>query len=287
MTVRDRVLQTLQHEELNFWLTNRIFPRRPLSRFAGWFTRIEHPLVCGPSIAIWRFFSDLDLREAQNARFRSLHDCFTRRLKAGARPIDSDPRTLVSPCDGIVGACGTIAGTHLHQIKGKSYCLSELLRDSRLADVYRNGRYVTLRLTASMYHRFHAPHDCRIEHLSYVPGDSWNVNPPALRRIDALYCKNERAVLRTRLSCGHLITLVPVGAVLVCGIRLHFADVEQMRRSGRNNMPCQADVRKGEEMGWFEHGSTIVVLAPEDFSLCAGVEEGGRIRVGEALMRLP
>ncbi len=111
--------------------------------------------------------------------------------------------------------------------------LSELLCDDALAEIHRNGRYVTLRLTSSMYHRFHAPHDCRVEHVSYIPGDTWNVNPAALRRVDKLYCKNERAVLSTRLTAtGDAISLVPVGAILVAGIRLHFVDVERCLKSG-------------------------------------------------------
>src|SRR5689334_5296575 len=115
MTVRAEITRLLQQEDLNFLLTNRI-PRQTLTRFMGWFSRIEQPLVRDLSIGIWRFFSDLDLSEAKATRFRSMHDCFTRELKDGARPIDRDPAILTSPCDAIVGACGTIAGTELYQI---------------------------------------------------------------------------------------------------------------------------------------------------------------------------
>ena len=156
-----------------------------------------------------------------------MHDCFIRELKDGARPIDADPTVLVSPCDAIVGACGTIKGTELMQIKGFPYTLQDLLGDRDLVDLYRNGRYVTLRLTSSMYHRFHAPHDCRVEQVTYISGDTWNVNPIALKRIEKLFCKNERAVIRTRLATtGHLITLVPVAAILVASIRLRFLDIQ-------------------------------------------------------------
>ena len=212
MTVRTRLRQWLDQEDINFLLTNRI-PRRTLTRFAGWFSQIEQPLVRDTSIALWRFFSDLDLSEARQQHFRSLRDCFTRRLKPGARPIDSNPDILVSPCDAIVGAHGAIAGTDLYQIKGSRYGLGELLRDEALADAYRDGRYVTLRLTSSMYHHFHAPYDCRVEHAAYIEGDTWNVNAAALKRVEKLYCKNERAVLRTRADrrAGHVITMVPVG----------------------------------------------------------------------------
>jgi phosphatidylserine decarboxylase len=288
MTVKSRILRTLDREDVNFLLTNRI-PRRLLTRFAGWFSRIEQPLVRDVSIGAWRFFSDLDLSEASDTNFRSLHDCFTRRLKPGARPIDADARILVSPCDAIVGAHGRVNGTDLYQIKGAAYALTDLLCDDDLAAAHRDGCYATLRLTSSMYHRFHAPHDCRVEHVAYIPGDVWNVNPAALRRVERLYCKNERAVLRTRLSAaGHAVTLVPVGAILVAGIRLHFIDAERcLRRRGRGGIGCNEDFRKGEEMGWFEHGSTIIVFAPDGFSFCDNVREGAMIRVGEALMRLP
>jgi len=196
---------------------------------------------------------------------------------------------LVSPCDGIVGASGRVDGTTLIQAKGFPYTLEELLVDPALADRYRDGRYVTLRLTAGMYHRFHAPHDCRVEQVTHVPGDAWNVNPTALRRVPRLYCKNERAVLATRLAAsGHVVTLVPVAAVLVAGIRLHFVDV--LRQPGRRApgaIPCDASLRKGEEMGWFEHGSTIIILAPEGFEPCQSVRERSVIRMGQPLLRLP
>jgi len=288
MTLRSRVLQTLEQENVNFLLTNRI-PRRLLTKFAGWFSRIEQPLVRDISIDVWRFFSDLDLSEASTTQFRSLHDCFTRRLKPGVRPINSDPQILVSPCDAIVGAFGKIAGTDLYQIKGARYGLADLLCDAKLVDDHRDGRYATLRLTSSMYHRFHAPHDCLVDHVTYIPGDTWNVNPAALRRVEKLYCKNERAVLRTKLSKGgYPVTLVPVGAVLVAGIRLRFIDVELcLRRRRQSGMACNAEFKKGEEMGWFEHGSTIIVFAPDGFSFCENVREGTMIRVGQPLMRLP
>jgi phosphatidylserine decarboxylase len=288
MTLKSRILRTLDRESVNFLVTNRI-PRRSLTRLAGWFSRIEQPFVRDLSIGVWRFFSDLDLSEADAANFRSLHDCFVRRLKPGVRPIDQDAGILVSPCDAIVGAHGTISGTDLYQIKGARYQLSELLRDENLVDAHRNGRYVTLRLTSSMYHHFHAPHDCRVEHAAYIPGDTWNVNPAALKRVEKLYCKNERAVLRLRLAgSGHVLALVPVGAILVAGIRLNFLDVEAcLRPSGASGVRCSADFRKGEEMGWFEHGSTIILFAPDGFSFCDNVREGTMIRVGQPLMRLP
>lgn len=288
MTVRTVIARLFQQEDINFLLTNRI-PRRLVTRFMGWFSKIEQPLVRHASLAVWRLFSDLDLSDARKTRFRSVHDCFTRELKEGARPVDPDPAVLVSPCDAIVGACGAICDTELLQVKGSRYTLEQLVLDPALVAPYRNGCYVTLRLTSAMYHRFHAPHDCTVEHVTYIPGDTWNVNPIALARVDKLFCKNERALVRARLQAsGHVVTLVPVAAILVAGIRLRFGDgVVDPRRLGVTAMPCHAPFRKGQEMGWFEHGSTIIVLAPPGFAVCAGVRTGDMIRAGQPLLQLP
>jgi phosphatidylserine decarboxylase len=275
-------------QDIGFLLSNRI-PRQLANRLFGWFSQIEAPLLTRASIAIWRMFSDLDLNEARTRDFKSLHACFTRELKAGARPIAADPHILTSPCDAIVGACGRIDRDDLIQAKGFPYTLQELLIDPELARLYRDGQYVTLRLTPAMYHRFHAPHDCAVDKIIYVSGDTWNVNPAALRRIAKLYCKNERAVIPATLRpFGIVITMVPVAAILVAGIRLHFLDVRSnMPRRGAAKIPCCALLSKGEEMGWFQHGSTIIVFAPKGVTLCSSVQQGAVIRVGQPLMRLP
>jgi phosphatidylserine decarboxylase len=288
MTLRSLIATISEQESLNFLLTNRV-PRRLLTRFVGSFSRIEQPLVRDLSIGLWRLFCDVDLADAKKDTFASLHDCFVRELKDGARPIDMDPAVLVSPCDGIVGACGTVSEGELLQIKGRPYPLQELLGDCGWANEYVGGRYVTLRLTAGMYHRFHAPHDCAVERVAYIPGDAFNVNPPALKRVDKLYCRNERALVRTRLAAGdHVVTLVPVAAILVAGIRLRFLDLLfNLARDATTVIPCDARLRKGEEMGWFEHGSTIIVLAPDGFTLCDDVQEGRLIRMGQPLLRMP
>ena len=279
-------MRILQQEDINFLLTNRL-PRRWLTRFVGRLSRIERPWFCAAAIAVWRVFSDLDLSEAKTTRYKSLHECFTRELKEGARPIETDPNVLASPCDGLVGACGQVEEGMLLQAKGFPYPLGDLLCDQELVDYYRRGRYATLRLTSSMYHRFHAPYDCRVEKVSYISGDTWNVNPIALKRVERLFCKNERAVIQCRLPGGDLLTLVPVAAILVASIRLKFLDVRlHLKYRGPNIIRCDAPARKGEELGWFEHGSTIIVFAPEGASLSDGLAEGSRIRMGQALMQL-
>jgi phosphatidylserine decarboxylase len=285
MTKGGWIARLVQHEDLNFLLTNRI-PRRLATRLMGWWSRIEQPWLCWGSIAVWRLFSDLDLSEAKHTRFNSLHDCFTRELKAGARPIDPRPNVAVSPCDGLVGASGRVTQGLLLQAKGFPYSLMDLLADQELVDYYEGCQYLTIRLTSSMYHRFHAPEDCRVERVTYISGDTWNVNPIALKRVEALFTKNERAVLRCRLPDGGLLTLVPVAAILVASIRLRFLDVRlHMGYRGPNVIPCDATAHRGEEMGWFEHGSTIIVFTPPGGCLAEGIEEGTRLRMGQALLQ--
>jgi phosphatidylserine decarboxylase len=255
----------------------------------GWFSRLEHPLVRDLSIAVWRRCADLNLDEASATRFASLHACFIRELKEDARPIDPDVGVLASPCDAIVGECGQIEGSQLFQAKGYPYTLEELLGDAATIDLVRNGCYATLRITSSMYHRFHAPYDLHIERVMYFSGDTWNVNPIALERVEKLFCKNERAAIVSRLATtGAPLVLVPVAAVLVASIKLGFLDgTLNLRSRGQNLIACDSRVNKGQQLGWFEHGSTIIVFAPPGFSLGANVRRGVRLRVGEPLMRMP
>lgn len=276
----------LQQEDLNFLLTNRI-PRLALTHLVGWYSRIRSPWLTRLSIAVWRLFTDLDLSEARATRFGSLQACFTRELKPGARPLDPDPAVLVSPCDAIVGACGRAEGGRVYQAKGFPYTVRELFGPSHDLSAYEGGTYVTLRLTSAMYHRFHAPHDGRVEHVSYLSGDTWNVNPIALARVERLFCRNERAVLHCRLADGgEPLAIVAVAAVLVASMRLHCLDVLlHLRWRGPHQMPCDAPFRKGQELGWFEQGSTLIVFVPPGFRLAEGLAPGQRLRMGQALLR--
>ncbi len=289
MKIRRIFQKWMLQEDLNFLLTNRI-PRITLTRFMGWWSQIRHPWVVKSSMAVWRWFSDLDLSDAKHTQFDSLHACFTRELKPGARMVNPDPAFLTSPCDAIVGACGTIAQGQVFQAKGFPYQLETLLSTSAHCKHWpaalEGGTYITLRLTSSMYHRFHAPHDVQLQHVTYISGDTWNVNPVALARVKELFCKNERAVLHMQTLEGVPFLIVPVAAVLVASMRFHAVDVLlNLRYKGPNEMPCDAVYVKGQEMGWFEHGSTILVFVPKGFDLAPDIVLGQRIQMGQALLR--
>src|SRR3990167_8003287 len=281
------LIQSLtQQEQLNFLLTNRI-PRRLATQLMGRISAIESPFLTRQLIRLWRLFADdLNLDEAQKQHFNSLHECFIRELRPGARTIDSRSNIVVSPCDAIVGAHGNIEGTTVFQAKGFPYDLADLIPDQNIRDRYRNGKYITLRLKSSMYHRFHAPLDCAIHEITYISGDTWNVNDIALRRIEKLYCKNERAVIE--LDTGrdeNRICLVPVAAILVASIRLNWLDdLLSLHYKGPNKIARKAEFKKGEELGYFQHGSTIILFATPDYSFCEGIQTGERVQMGQALL---
>jgi phosphatidylserine decarboxylase len=275
-------------EDLNFLVTNRL-PRRQLTLLMGWFSRIENPTLTRLAIAFWKLFADdLKLHEAKNTDFRSFRDCFVRELRPGARPTHPDPDVLVSPCDSEVGALGRVEGTQVYQVKGAPYTLTDLLGDDELAEKYRDGIFVTLRLKANMYHRFHAPADARLDRVRYLSGDTWNVNPIALKRIEKLFCKNERAVLELGLpDPAEALALVPVASILVASIKLHAVDgVFDLKYRGPHSVDLDdVSVEKGQELGFFQSGSTIIVLARGHFAFAEGIHEGATVRVGEALLR--
>lgn len=296
MAARELIRSWTRREQVNFLLTNRI-PRRLLTRLMGWYSSIESPTLTRWSIAVWKLFADdLDFGDAAQHEFRSLQECFTRGLKDGARTIDARSAVAVSPCDGIVGACGTVDGTRVFQAKGFPYDIADLIPDAVLRARYQHGTYVTLRLTPSMYHRFHAPVDCRVEGITYISGDTWNVNPIALRRIERLFCRNERAVVELDLDVGRSgagdvdahgrsITLVPVAAILVASMKFHcLPEPLDLRYRGPRRIECAARYSRGEEMGYFQQGSTIIVFATARYRLADGVSTGARVRMGQALL---
>ena len=288
MKFTQNIRKLFANEDLNFLLTNRI-PRHTLTVWMGWLSKIEIPWVRDLSIYVWRIFTDIDLSEAKKQSFKSLHDCFVRELREGARTIDHHESVVTSPSDGIVGECGSIIDGQVFQAKGFPYKISELLGtfvDPRSLD---GGVYVTLRLTSAMYHRFHAPYQGRIDRIVYHSGDTWNVNPISLRRIEKLFCMNERAMISMRIgSAQHQIYLVPVAAILVASIRLHGLNILlNSRYTGHHNIECDLIYTKGQELGWFEHGSTIIVFAPRGFELAPGIKSGDQIKMGCPLMTLP
>jgi phosphatidylserine decarboxylase len=279
----------LLREDLNFLLTNRI-PRRLATRIMGFISKVPTGPFTRCSIALWRLFArDLDLTDSKNQNFRSLHDCFVRELRPGARPIEADKSVLVSPCDAIIGSHGLVEDNIVYQAKGFPYRINDLLGDTELVNRYRDAFYVTMRLKSSFYHRFHAPCDSTARRVVYISGDTWNVNPIALKRIEALFTKNERAVIELwPTDCSGSIALVAVAAILVASVRLHCLGATfDLRKRGAKLLDVDSRYVRGDELGWFQHGSTIVLFASRGHTLLPNVREGQIIRMGQPLLRRP
>jgi phosphatidylserine decarboxylase len=275
-------------EDINFLITNRI-PRRQATLLVGWFSRIRSPRLTRLSVGMWNLFDDLRLDEAKTREFVTLRDCFVRELRDGVRHVNPNPYVVSSPCDAVVGAFGRVQEDQAIQAKGFPYGVKDLLGDEQLVKRHRGGKFLTLRLRASMYHRFHAPCDGRIRTVKYISGDTWNVNPIALRRLERLFCRNERAVLPLELSIpGSYVTLVPVAAILVASIRLHFLETPlNLRYDGATDISCNARFFKGQELGYFESGSTIVMFTSGEFEFSPDLVEGSTIQMGQALFTHP
>lgn len=280
-----------QYERLNFLLTNRI-PRRWATRLMGKISRIENKLWTRFVLKTWSQFADeLNLEESVKSEFNSLHDCFIRELKPGARVVDQQKHIVTSPCDAIVGAIGKVDELTAYQAKGYPYQLSDLIPDGTTREKYRNGNFITLRLKSTMYHRFHAPVSCRLKKINYISGDTWNVNPIALKRVENLYCKNERAILDLDLQENDdfndvNIALVPVAAILVASMRFHaIEDTLDLQYKGENKISCDASYNKGDEMGYFQHGSTIIIFTSKNVELLSTLCSGQPIKMGQPIMQ--
>ena len=271
-------------QTLNFWLTNT-WPRRRLSRWMGQISRWRSPWFTPAAIWIWNRFDPLELADSPPVRYASMHDCFTRAIRPETRPLDPRNGVLTSPCDGILGAHGRIEDDQLFQVKGKHYALTDLIGPVPSNHPWRTGYFVTIRIKSNMYHRFHAPGKGHLVESRYFPGDAWNVNPPTLERVDRLFVQNERACLTYVLEQGDAVALVPVAAILVAGIRVHaLHHLLWMKPDVLLRLDQPVAYGKGEEMGWFEHGSTIVMIAPRHYELCPDFKSGDRLRMGQALL---
>ncbi len=279
------VRRVAKAETLNFWLTNRI-PRVLLTRFIGWYSVRESEKLTRLSIAVWRLFSDLDLSESPVVKYRSLREVFTRPLLPGRRPIDPSMSSWCSPSDAILGAHGQVHAGIVFQAKGAPYALGELLGRNTPVASLEGWSFVTLRLTSAMYHRFHAPVNMRIHRVDYISGDVFNVNPAALKRIPSLFCRNERAVVHCISDSGHPFMIIAVAAVLVASIQLHCIPHRlSLALPGNCSFNCDFVADKGEELGWFEQGSTLIMLYPGGLRLGDGFSEDQRVQMGQSLLR--
>jgi phosphatidylserine decarboxylase len=247
--------------------------------------------------------ANLDEVELDLERYASLGDFFARRLRHGARAVDPAPGAVISPCDGVIAARGIAAEGELVQAKGRSYRLAELIADGELAARLTGGAYATIYLSPRDYHRVHAPADARVVGYDYLPGSLWSVNPRVAARRDGVIARNERVVFRLDAGAFGQVALVMVGAAGVGNIRLapelctrggtrgagepqEIIDSATWRaaREPRRVELSGVTVERGDELGAFRLGSTVVVVFEPGKAELAG-EVGEAVRFGQRLGR--
>ena len=220
------------------------------------------------------------MSEYEPRDYATIDEFFLRRLRAGARPIGEG---LVSPADGIVFDAGTIDSDRAVWIKGQRQSLARVVNGERhrlALDRYEGGAYALVFLTPHGYHRLHAPCDATLEDVQWIAGRYFPQNERALERIAGVHERNERLVLRLTRPDGELL-MVMVGASLVGGIHLEAAPRHEWTVPGTTRIGRR--IVKGEEIGHFAFGSTVVVMASRELGLAPRIAFGDRVRMGEAL----
>lgn len=247
-----------------FMTLMRLLPKSAISSAVGIATRLPAPAsLHHAAIRVFARAYQVEVDEAEGRieDYPTFGQFFTRRLKPGRRPIDPDPKAIVSPVDGAVSQLGMVENGTCLQAKGIWFPLEKLLGDSREAAPFEHGAFATLYLSPRDYHRIHSPLDAEITGYCYLPGQFWPVNRASVSTTDALFAINERLVTYLKTSLGS-VAVVAVGAT--CVARIHAAydaivtHTGQPARAHRYERPIP--IEKGAELGMFEMGSTVILL---------------------------
>ncbi|TDJ17976.1 MAG: phosphatidylserine decarboxylase [Gammaproteobacteria bacterium] len=236
----------------------------------------------------------VDISEAPSADpnyYAHFNAFFTRTLRAGSRPLDGDPEAIVCPADGTLSAIGDIHAGKLLQAKGQHYSLHTLLgADNGRAAPFDGGRFATLYLSPRDYHRVHMPVAGRLREMTYIPGHLFSVNFATARAVPRLFTRNERLVCLFDTELGPM-ALILVGAMLVAGMETVWSGPVtpprgQKMRSWRYDGESAIRLARGEEMGRFNAGSTVILLFPNRrIDWLDGFESGTAVRMGQGLAR--
>jgi phosphatidylserine decarboxylase len=261
-----------------------------LSRLTGHLCDLRMPrAILAPAIRAYARAFGADLAEAAlpPEAYPSFNAFFTRRLRGGARPVETGEGVVVSPSDSRLSAIGSVPPDgRLDQVKGSSYSIEALLGSADDAAPFRRGVHATLYLSPAMYHRVHAPVDGRVVAWRYVPGRLFPVNAAGARSVPGLFTRNERVAVLVDTEAHGRVAVVLVGAANVGRISLAFTDLVTNRGGspGRFVPTEPVALRRGDDLGVFNLGSTVVLLVA-DPGLAPAAGAGGLVRMGQALWR--
>lgn len=268
-------------------LLMKAMPKKSISRLVGGFARSRWSKSLIP-LFVRHYSIDAGQAELTLERYPHLTAFFTRRLKSGLRPIAAGKDIIVSPVDGVVSQLGPITGGSLIQAKGVLYSVSELLGlDYDQARKFNDGTFITIYLSPRDYHRIHVPIDSRVKRSTYIPGTLFPVNPFGVRAVKGLFARNERLVSYLETPAG-LVALVKVGATIVGSVKVNYSETTTNVRNSKlttKDYPQGPTLAKGEELGWFEFGSTVILLF-EPGRVSLHVKPGERVLMGQAIGEL-
>ena len=259
----------MNHRAELFVALQRLLPKHALSRLIAKAAESQRPWLKNALIerAIASF--DININEAESSDlddYKNFNSFFTRALKEGVRPIDGDAKAIVSPADGAVSQAGPINHQRIIQAKGSDYSASRLLGNSQQAKSYENGSFATIYLSPRDYHRVHIPAAGKLLSTRYIPGDLFSVNDQTAQALPNLFARNERLVCEFESEIGNFV-VVFVGAMLVAGIETVWGGYETPGPGAiRETDYSDRDLNytKGDEIGRFKFGSTVVMLFQED-----------------------
>ncbi len=254
-----------------FVLLQYLLPQHLLSRLVGKLANCQSPIWLKNLVIRWfikLYKIDLSIAEKTNTiEYANFNEFFTRRLKSEVRPINNE-NTVVSPVDGNISEIGQLQYTKILQAKNRTYSLKQLLaNDSKWVDTFTNGAFVTIYLSPKDYHRVHMPYTGKLLKSTYVPGKLFSVNPFTVKHIDSVFARNERLINLFSTEIGPM-AIILVGAMLVSGIHTtwqdasipnQFTTVQHWDHTNENIV-----LAKGEELGYFNFGSTVILLFPEN-----------------------
>ena len=276
-----------------FLLLQYLLPKHLLTALVSRISRIRIAAIKNRLIRAFARVYDVNTEEA-NAEvpqgYADFNAFFTRELKPGARPLDAIDNSVVSPVDGTVSAIGTIDEQQLMQAKGLSYSLADLLAtDLNDAKTYANGHFATIYLAPYNYHRVHSPLAANLVAARYVPGDLFSVNAATVSLLPRLFARNERLILHFATAAGPMM-LIFVGALNVGSISTAWTGRIRPRKRGvveeiaLSQDRSDLQVSKGDLLGWFNMGSTVIVLLPPGGCRWQDeIESGSVLRMGERI----
>ena len=268
------------------------FPHHMMSRAVYFATRLTSPRIAQPMINWFIKKFNVDMSEAEFPdikAYQTFNEFFTRPLKIGARPIAMGDNILACPADGTVSETGSIHDHQIFQAKGHHYTVKELVGgDEVLASLFKDGRFATVYLAPYNYHRMHMPMDGLLKKMVHVPGRLFSVAQWTVRNIPRLFARNERLVCLFSTDAGPMV-MVLVGAINVAAIETVWSGLVTPPRgkkiSNFDYSDTQKSYKKGEEMGRFNMGSTVILLTPPNVEWSPEFEAGLVVKMGEAIGR--